>query len=41
MVKLVLTKEEKLKAIELYKQTGSKAVTIRMLGYPKEAHTID
>jgi len=37
----MFTKEEKLKAIELYKQTGSKAVTIRMLGYPKEAHTID
>ena len=30
----MFTEEEKLKAINLYKQTGSFAVTKRMLGYP-------
>ena len=37
----MFTNEEKLKAINLYKQTGSKAVTQRMLGYPKNRHSLD
>ena len=40
MVKLMFTEEEKLKAIKLYKETGSFAVTKRMLGYPNNPDSI-
>lgn len=36
----MFTEEEKLKAINLYKQTGSFAVTKRMLGYPNNPDSI-